>query len=42
MHESLDYNIGKCRVVCNPFGYRTSRGGVENARFDGNFVVDLE
>jgi predicted phosphodiesterase len=24
MHESFDYEIGKCRVVCNPLGYRVA------------------
>jgi Icc-related predicted phosphoesterase len=42
MHESLDYNIGKCRVVCNPCGYRTRAGGVENAQFDPNFIVEIQ
>lgn len=41
MHESLDYHIGKCRVVCNPCGYRTRTGGSENARFDANYIVEI-
>jgi predicted phosphodiesterase len=41
MHDSFDYQIGKCRVVCNPCGYMTRGGGVENDRFDPNFVVNL-
>lgn len=40
-HASADYKVGKCRVVCNPCGYMTRGGGVENARYDSNFVVDL-
>jgi predicted phosphodiesterase len=41
MHESLDYNIGKCRIVCNPCGYRTRAGDVENSQFDSNFIIDI-
>ncbi len=40
-HDSFDYLIGKCRVVCNPCGYMTRGGGIENARFDPNFVVEI-
>ncbi len=42
MHESFDYAIGKCRVVCNPCGYRTRSGATENAAFDPDFIVDIE
>jgi predicted phosphodiesterase len=41
MHDSFDYQIGKCRVVCNPCGYMTRGGGVENERFDPNFVIEI-
>jgi predicted phosphodiesterase len=41
MHESLDYNVGKCRVICNPCGYMTRGGGTENAKFDPNFIIDI-
>lgn len=41
MHESFDYHIGKCRVVCNPCGYRTRAGLTENARFDPDFVIEV-
>jgi len=41
LHDSCDYQIGRCRVVCNPCGYRTRAGGVENERFDPNFIVSL-
>lgn len=40
-HDSFDYRIGKCRVVCNPCGYRTRSGGTENACFDPDFIVEL-
>ncbi len=42
MHESSDYTIGHCRVVCNPCGYMTRMGGIENALFDSNFIVEIE
>jgi len=41
IHESMDYHIGKCRVVCNPCGYKTGGGTPENEQFDPNFVIDL-
>lgn len=41
MHASSDYLIGKCRVVCNPCGYMTRGGGIENGKFDPNFVVEI-
>jgi predicted phosphodiesterase len=42
VHESFDYHIGKCRVVCNPCGYmkRGERG--ENTEFDPNFIIELD
>jgi Icc-related predicted phosphoesterase len=41
MHDSFDYRIGKCRVVCNPCGYMTRGGTNENRRFDPNFIVEI-
>jgi predicted phosphodiesterase len=41
MHEPFDYRIGKCRVVCNPCGYRTRSGATENAAFDPDFIIEL-
>ncbi|MDB5824571.1 MAG: metallophosphoesterase [Herminiimonas sp.] len=41
MHDSLDYTIGHCRVVCNPLGYMTRGGARENQCFDENFVVEI-
>src|SRR5471030_1854355 len=32
MHESSDYQIGGCRVVCNPCGYKTREGSAENPK----------
>ncbi len=42
MHDSFDYQLGQCRVVCNPCGYMTRGGGIENERFDPNFIVDVD
>lgn len=41
MHASFDYQIRKCRVVCNPCGYMLRDGLPENDRFDPNFVVEV-
>lgn len=42
-HDSLDYRVGNCRVVCNPAGYPRpmSPNGLENDRFDTALVVEL-
>lgn len=42
MHESVDYTIGKCHVVCNPCGYKGRDGTIENVRFDPNYVIELD
>ena len=36
-HESMDYMIGGCRVMCNPRGYYPTE---VNPNFDPNFEVD--
>lgn len=41
IHDTLDYRIGKCRVVCNPCGYINRDGGIENTKFDPGFIVEL-
>lgn len=41
MHESLDYTIGTCRVVCNPRGYMKRGGQAENPNWNPNFVVEI-
>lgn len=41
MHDSFDYRIGSCRVICNPRGHRTRTGATENQRFDQNLVVEV-
>lgn len=41
-HDSFDYAIGKCRVVCNPRGYPGKlEDSVENRAFRDNFVVEV-
>lgn len=42
MHDSFDYRIGKCRVVCNPCGYMKRGGQGENPAFDPNFIIELD
>ena len=41
MHDSFDYQLGKCRVICNPCGYPLGRGETENPFFDGNLVISI-
>lgn len=38
IHESLDYKIDNCRIVCNPRGY--SRGG-RNERFEQRKIIEV-
>lgn len=46
VHESMDYGVGRARVVCNPLGYplrgSDGRWSIENAMFDPNFVVEID
>lgn len=42
MHDSFDYRIGRCRVVCNPCGYMKRGGQGENPAFDPNFIIELD
>ncbi len=39
VHDSFDYRVGNCRVVCNPRGYMTKGGTPENRAFDPNRIV---
>ena len=41
-HESLDYKIEDCRVICNPRGYYNGYNNADlNLDFDPNFEVEL-
>ncbi|WP_256080802.1 metallophosphoesterase [Massilia sp. YIM B04103] len=40
-HSSMDYWIGACRVVCNPFGYMSKAGEAENLAFNPGFTIDI-
>lgn len=43
-HSSADYQVGSCRVICNPLGY-PSRDGLElpeNAEFNPNLSVEVQ
>lgn len=42
MHESFDYLIGNCRVICNPCGYMTREGRIQNPRFDPNLTIEVK
>jgi len=41
-HESFDYRVGKCRVVCNPRGYMHCIPREENEQFDPRLIVEIE
>ncbi|MCT7319291.1 metallophosphoesterase [Ralstonia sp. CHL-2022] len=41
MHDSFDYGMGKCRVICNPRGYTPRARRAENESFDSRFIVQL-
>lgn len=36
MHQTFDYKIGDCRVVCNPRGYND-----ENPNFNSSFIIEV-
>lgn len=40
-HNSSAYTIDKCMVVCNPLGYTSRLGDLENRRFTPDLVVPL-
>jgi Icc-related predicted phosphoesterase len=40
-HDSFDYQVGACRVVCNPRGYLNWHGEFENKSFNPGLVIDL-
>ncbi|MGJ7558532.1 metallophosphoesterase [Variovorax sp. RB3P1] len=41
-HDSFNYEVGTCRVVCNPRGYLNRKGQPENKDFDPGLVVDVQ
>jgi len=41
-HESFDYYVGNCRVVCNPRGYVGYIPREDNERFDPRFIVEID
>ncbi len=41
MHDSFDYTLGECRVVCNPRGYAPKGRTAENESFDSRCIVQL-
>mgnify|MGYP007060589152 CR=1 FL=1 len=40
--ESFDYQVGNCRLVCNPRGYMRHGLDQENKRFNPELVVRAE
>lgn len=42
IHASRDYQLGPCRVVSNPCGYKTRDGTPQNPDFDPDFIVELQ
>lgn len=40
-HDSFDYRVGACRVVCNPRGYLSRHGEFENKQFNPELLVKL-
>lgn len=45
VHDSMDYSLGRARVVCNPLGYPLSGTGgrwrPENQAYDPNLIVEI-
>lgn len=40
-HDSFDYRIGRCRVVCNPCGYVRRDGGTDNPHYNPDLIVEI-
>ncbi|WDZ95282.1 metallophosphoesterase family protein [Herbaspirillum sp. WKF16] len=40
-HDSFDYRVGRCRVVCNPCGYVRRDGGTENPHYNPDLIVEI-
>ncbi len=41
-HDSYNYKIGDCMVICNPCGYPMRSGSSENGAFDPNLFIEIE
>lgn len=39
-HSSHDFDLGKCRIVCNPRGYTSARGS-ENKDFNPQYLIEI-
>jgi Icc-related predicted phosphoesterase len=42
VHESQCYELGNCRVVCNPRGYTGDEGGWGETYFKTDYVVEID
>ncbi len=40
-HDSYDYKLSGCRVVCNPRGYRNKGSRFENKDFQESLIVEI-
>ncbi len=42
-HDSFDYGLGMCRVMCNPRGYPVNRmtGTYENPNFNPQLIIGV-
>jgi predicted phosphodiesterase len=40
-HDSFDYQLGKCRVICNPRGYPVYGHKPENPNFNPHLIVEI-
>ena len=40
-HASFDYMIEKTRIICNPLGYVSKLGNMENPEFNPGLVIDV-
>lgn len=41
IHDSMDYQVGMTRVICNPRGYPTPSGEHMNEQFQPNLMVEI-
>ncbi|CAN7686391.1 hypothetical protein LJR069_005585 [Variovorax paradoxus] len=40
-HQSFDYRVHACQVVCNPRGYVNWSGRIENQAFEPGLIIDV-